>query len=126
MVLVDSSVWISFFSKGESDDLETLIKEDLVLVNDLIAAELIPFMRRAKAKKAINAFEAIKKTELSIFWPGIIELQTLNLKKGVNNVGIPDLIILQNAIQNHCFLWSYDKHFNLMANHTELKLYNTK
>ena len=59
-VLVDTSVWIGYFSKGEYIQLERLIKEDLVVTNDLILAELLPFMHKAGAFKAIHALEAKK------------------------------------------------------------------
>ncbi|HFD31916.1 MAG TPA: PIN domain nuclease, partial [Gammaproteobacteria bacterium] len=36
------------------------------------------------------------------------------LKSGANGVGIPDLIIAQNAKQNNCTIYSLDKHFRLL------------
>lgn len=123
MVLVDSSIWIGYFSKGWYQDLDKLIKEDLVYTNDIILAELIPFMYHAHAITAIQALKRLEKFELEIHWPGIIELQKLNLKNGINNVGIPDLIILQYAIQHHLRLWSNDKHFRLMQDYIDIRMY---
>ncbi|HRN33711.1 MAG TPA: PIN domain-containing protein [Saprospiraceae bacterium] len=122
-VLVDTSVWIGYFSKGEYIQLERLIKEDLVVTNDLILAELLPFMHKAGAFKAIHALEAIEKKELQIHWPSIIEMQKLNLSNGYIGIGIPDLIICQHCIQHDYWLWTNDKHFTFMKEYTELKLY---
>jgi hypothetical protein len=41
-------------------------------------------------------------------------MQTANLKNGINWVGIADLLVLQNALQNDLVLYSLDKHFRLM------------
>ncbi|WP_225586866.1 hypothetical protein [Algoriphagus sp. Y33] len=38
----------------------------------------------------------------------------MNLKNGINNVGIPDLIILQQVIEEKIALFTLDKHFKLM------------
>jgi predicted nucleic acid-binding protein len=45
------------------------------------------------------------------------------MKNGINAIGISDLIIAQNAIQNDLHLLSLDKHFNLMAKHVPLSVY---
>lgn len=52
---------------------------------------------------------------MNIHWQGIIDLQFTMIKAGINKVGILDLIILQNAIQNHCSIVSADKYFKLMC-----------
>lgn len=56
----------------------------------------------------------IKKLELSIDWGQIIEHQYKCLRKGLNGIGIPDLIIAQNAMQYESTIYSLDKHFILM------------
>ncbi|MFC1591162.1 hypothetical protein ACFL43_01425 [Thermodesulfobacteriota bacterium] len=37
--------------------------------------------------------------------------------------GIADLIIARNAIQNRLRLYTFDKHFSVLAKHTTLQLY---
>ena len=45
-VLVDTSVWIEYFRTGNySEKVDFLIDENLLVINDLILAELIPFLR---------------------------------------------------------------------------------
>jgi hypothetical protein len=87
MVLVDTSIWIGYFSKGLYDGLSELIVEDLVVINDLILCELFPYLSLAGQQQTIKYLEAIKFVELNIHWASIGELQKLNLKNGINKVG---------------------------------------
>ena len=51
-VLVDTSIWIDYFRSGEnSADMEVLIDENLITTNDIILAELVPYL---KIKKQTN------------------------------------------------------------------------
>ena len=48
-VLVDTSIWIDYFRGGNnSSDLDLLIDEDLLVTNDIILAELIPYLKIKK------------------------------------------------------------------------------
>jgi predicted nucleic acid-binding protein len=60
---------------------------------------------------------------LKINWEEIIEFQVKCLKSGAHGVGIPDLIIAQNARENNCKVYSLDKHFRLLHQVLKLKLY---
>ncbi|MBU4055315.1 MAG: PIN domain nuclease, partial [Proteobacteria bacterium] len=64
--------------------------------------------------KLISLLRNIRRLDLFIDWNQIIDYQYKCLKNGINGVGIPDLIIAQNAIQNECELFSQDNHFFLM------------
>ncbi|MEA1968957.1 MAG: PIN domain-containing protein [Thermodesulfobacteriota bacterium] len=122
-VLVDSSIWIDYFRDGKnSSKLDYLIDENIVLINDLILAELVPFLRIQNQRKIIRLLNEISKIDLDINWKQIIDYQHRCLEKGINGIGLPDLIIAQNAIQNHCELYSLDNHFKLMKNVIELEL----
>ena len=114
-VLVDTSIWIEYFKTGDnSEKLDFFIDENLIVINDLILAELIPFLKIRKQRKIVRLLYNIKKLELSINWGQIIDFQVQCLKSGLNGIGIPDLIIVQNAKQNHCEIFSLDSHFRLM------------
>lgn len=122
-VIVDTSVWIDYFRKGNSSTkLDFLIAEDLVATNDLILAELVPFLKLQNQKKVIRLLLEINKLDLSISWNQIIRFQYKCLKRGLNAVGIPDLIIAQNAKQNHCEIYSLDNHFLLMKDILGIRL----
>ena len=114
-VLIDSSVWIEYFRNGNNyEKVDFLIDENLVVINDLILAELVPFLRIKNQREIISLLNSISKLDLVIGWEQIIDYQLRCLKQGINGVGLPDLIIAQNAIQNHCAIYSLDNHFKLM------------
>ncbi|MFB5652515.1 PIN domain-containing protein [Leptospira wolffii] len=125
-VLLDSSVWIEYFRNDRSSiskEVDDLIDRDNVYTNDLILAELIPFLKIQKQTKVITTLEAAERLPLDINWREIIDYQVSNLKNGINKIGLPDLIIAQNVIQNKAILFTLDKHFKLMGKHLKLKLY---
>jgi len=122
-VLVDTSLWVKYFRSGNnSEKLDFLIDENLIVTNDLILAELIPFLKVRKQKKLTNLLLNINRLNLSINWVQIIEYQYKCLKNGLNGVSIPDLIIAQNAKQNNCEICSLDNHFSLMKDIFTLKV----
>ncbi len=115
-VLVDTSVWIDYFRDGKnSDKLDLLLDENLVVTNDLILTELIPYLKLRKQNKVISLLSEISKNEMNINWKQITGFQTLCLQNGINGVGIPDLIIAQNALQNDCEIYTLDSHFKMIA-----------
>ena len=122
-VLVDTSIWIEYFRSGNnSEKLDFLIDENLVVINDLILAELVPSLKVRNQRKIVKLLYNINKVELDINWNQIIEFQFKCLKNGLNGIGIPDLIVAQNAKQNRCEIYSLDNHFNLMKDILELQL----
>ena len=124
-VIVDTSVWIEYFRSGNnSTKLDFLIDEDLIVINDLILAELVPFLKVQNQRDIIKLLFNIKKLDLTLNWDQIIEFQFNCLKNGLNGIGIPDLIIAQNAKQNRCKIYSLDNHFRLMKDILGLQLLN--
>ena len=123
-VLVDTSVWIDYFRTGDhSDDLDDLIDNNLVFTNDLILTELIPFLRLKQQSSIIKAIQNIAVLSLSLNWREIQEFQLNCLKAGINGVTIPDLIIVQNALQHASHLYTLDKHFRLMQDVLNFTIY---
>ena len=123
-IIVDSSVWIDYFRDGKnSDRLDYLIDENFVVINDLILAELVPFLKIKNQRKIISLLSAINNIYLDIKWEQIIDFQHKCLKKGINGIGLPDLIIAQNALQNDCEIYSLDNHFSLLEKVIGVKTY---
>jgi len=121
-VLVDTSIWIDYFRSGDySEKVDFLIDEDLIVINDLILAELVPYLKVRDQLIILKLLYNISKLELSINWDQIIDFQYKCLKNGLNGIGIPDLIIAQNAKQNQCEIYSIDNHFGLMKDILELQ-----
>lgn len=114
-VLVDTSIWVDYFRSGKkSRKLDFFIDENLLVTNDLILAELVPFLMFRKQRKVVELLLNIKKLNLCIDWDQIIEFQFKCLKNGLNGIGIPDLLIAQNAKQHQSTVYTLDKHFVLM------------
>jgi len=123
-VLIDSSVWIEYFKSGGLKKLDQLIEEDLACINELIMTELSPSLILKGETEIIEGLKAIEMTPLNINWDIIQSYQLMNLKNGINKVGIPDLIILQQVIDQKISLFSFDKHFKLMQNYLNFDLIN--
>ncbi len=113
-VLVDSSVWIQYFKSAGIPSLDQLLEEDFVCTNDLILAELQPVLVHRGRHDVLEGLLALERIHLQIDWEVIREYQLMNLRNGVNKVGIPDLIIIQQVIDEKITLFSFDKHFKLM------------
>jgi hypothetical protein len=126
-VLVDSSVWIAFLKGTEEGKLLfPLLDTNQVCINDLILAELIPALNHKKELTLVRLLESIERTRLRIDWDDIVAMQTINLQNGLNRVGVPDLIIAQNALQNDIPLFSFDKHFEIMKKSMRIILFDRK
>lgn len=123
-VLIDSSAWIKFFKAGDST-MESLIKEDMVCTNELILTELIPILVKQGQHEVVNSLHVLVKIPLNVNWDLIREYQLLNLNNGINKVGLPDLIILQQVIENKLSFYTLDKHFALMQKHLTFELIST-
>jgi predicted nucleic acid-binding protein len=123
-VLVDTSIWIDYFKSGDnSSDMDSLIDENILVTNDIILAELLPYLKIKKQTKVIELLQNINRPPLKINWEKIIETQVLCLKSGASGVGIPDLIIAQHAKENDCMIYTLDKHFRLLNKVLKVKLY---
>ncbi|MEE4165272.1 MAG: PIN domain-containing protein [Desulfocapsaceae bacterium] len=124
-VLVDTSVWIEYLRNGNySDQIEFLIDENLIVTNELILSELIPFLQVRNRRKLVSLLNTLKKIHIRINWEKIIAYQYKCLKNGINGIGIPDLIIVQNSIQNNASIYSLDSHFILMKDLFKLELFD--
>lgn len=123
-VLIDSSVWVAYFrGVGNVTSVDWLIEEGLIVTNDLVLAELTPPLLVRGERKIVSLLREIECLPLTLEWGGIIEMQVICLRNGINKVGIPDLIIAQHAIQNNLSLFSLDKHFAFLGRHMPLNLH---
>jgi predicted nucleic acid-binding protein len=123
-VLVDSSVWVAYFrGTGDLPDIDWLIEEDLIVTNDLVLAELLPALLVRGETELADLLRDIERVPLTVDWDGIVQMQLVCLRNGINKVGVPDLILAQQAQQNGLSLFSLDKHFRLLGKHLPLGLH---
>lgn len=102
--------------------LDQLIKEDLVCTNEIILTELIPTLKKLSQNETTESLEALERIPLQIDWEILREYQSINIQNGIHKVGIPDLLILQQAIDQKLTLYTFDKHFKLMLKHFQFDL----
>jgi predicted nucleic acid-binding protein len=111
-VLVDTSIWIGYFRSNEhAGILARLFEEDRVVINDVILAELLPAMNLYAKKVLIERMRVLERIPVFVNWEGLIGLQTTCLKHGLNGVGLPDLMVIQTALEHKLPIFSADKHF---------------
>jgi predicted nucleic acid-binding protein len=87
--------------------------------------DLIPYLRLQNKRNLVALMRSIYNYQMRIDWSEIIEFQTGCLRKGINGIGVPDLLIAQNAIQNQCEVFSLDQHFNLMKDSLKLRIWKS-
>lgn len=123
-ILVDSSVWIRYFRNNTLyTEMDKLIFDNQICINDMVLVELIPILKIKKQNEIIEGLLHLDRIPLIIDWNRITNFQIINLKKGINKVGIPDLIILDNVVFNNLVLFTEDKHFKLMQKNIVFNLY---
>jgi len=119
--LVDSSAWIEFFKGNpEFSFINDLININAICINDIILAELLPSIIHKKERKLAELLNSVKKYMLVIDWEEIRAIQLLNLKNGNNNVGLSDIIVAQNCVQNRLKIITRDKHYKAMEKYLPL------
>lgn len=121
-ILIDSSVWIEYFKNGNIQLMDDLLNEGFACINDIILTELQPILKHRNRLDILDGLYALEKIPLKIDWGAIRTYQLLNLQNGINKVGIPDLIILQQVIDEKISLFSFDKHFKMMSNHLNFEI----
>lgn len=123
-VIIDSSIWIEYFRDGNIyEKVDFLIEENLVVINDLILTELTPFLKLKNQHKLVKLLNNINNNTIQIVWDQLMGFQYKCLKNGLNGVGISDLIIVQNAIQHNCKIYSIDKHFMKMSKFLKFEIF---
>lgn len=130
-ILVDTSVWSLALRrpKGivnrEAELLKTLIEEgeDIYLLG-IILQEVLQGIRNSKdffaLREYFKAFPLIDLTRED--YVRAAELKNHLIQKGKQGSTI-DVLIALAAISHHCYLFTTDKHFIHIAEHSELKLF---
>jgi len=128
LVLVDTSAWIDFFRDNSSPYgavVDALLQEDLVCTTGLVKAEILPV---ARTKKEFNLLKEYFKVlpflqDPESMWDDVIYAQRKLKQKGINGVGIPDLIVAVTAMKHEVKVFSKDRHFGSMKKIIGLKIF---
>ena len=119
-VLVDTSIWIEYFNKPESNagkSLENLLKKGKVYITGIILTELL------QGAKIEREFESILESMLALpflqttlnTWIQSGRISFALRKKGIT-IPITDLVIASLSLENNCKIFTLDLHFNKIPN----------
>jgi len=127
MIVVDSSVWIDFFTGNnttEVEKLDSLLGEELIAIGDLILAEVLQGFRMdkdfRKAKELLMSLAIVNMLDTSIALKSAANFRTLR-KKGFTIRKTIDTIIATYCIENKLPLLHSDKDFRPFHKHLKLK-----
>jgi predicted nucleic acid-binding protein len=84
----------------------------------------LPSIKHKKETGLAELLTTIYTFPLTIDWNEIRAFQLMNFKNGNNNIGISDIIIAQNSIQNNLEIVTEDKHFRLMSSYLPLTFFD--
>ncbi len=127
MIVVDSSVWIDYFTgKGtpEAEKLDSLLGEEPVATGDLVLAEVLQGFRTdkdfRKARELLMSLNVVNMLDTTIALKSAANFRTLR-KKGITVRKTIDTIIATYCIENKLPLLHSDKDFQPFHKHLKLK-----
>lgn len=127
MIVVDSSVWIDYFTgKGtpETEKLDSLLGEEPVATGDLVLAEVLQGFRTdkdfRKAKELLMSLNVVNMLNTTIALKSAANFRTLR-KKGITVRKTIDTIIATYCIENKLPLLHSDKDFQPFHKHLKLR-----
>ena len=129
MVLVDSSVWIDYFSTDRStpqtEHLEQLVSTTPIVVGDLILAEVLQGFRNDNdyktARSLLENFEMVTISSVEIAIKSADNYRLLR-KKGLTVRKTIDCLIATYCIENKISFLHSDRDFDAFVKHLGLKL----
>jgi predicted nucleic acid-binding protein len=124
-ILIETSAWIEYFrGNAKYSFIDQLLDQNRICINDVILSELLPSVIHKKESALAELLTNIYTFPLAIDWNEIRAFQLINFKNGNNNIGISDIIIAQNSIQNNLEIVAEDKHFRLMSSYLPLTFFD--
>jgi len=127
-VLVDSSAWLEFFKPSGKplfkEIIAGLIKEQVIVIPGIIKVEILRGSRSHQEYQMLdNTLGGVRYLNVSeVFWSRLSFFNHDLSRKGVN-VPLPDAYIALLAIENDVELLHYDRHLDLIAGKTKLKVF---
>jgi predicted nucleic acid-binding protein len=127
LTLVDSSVWIDYFTgkaTPATDRLDSLLGEELVAIGDLMLAEVLQGFRADSeyrlARKLLLSLVVLNVLNTTVVLKSAANFRTLR-KRGITVRKTIDAIIASYCIENGLPLLHSDKDFEPFQKHLGLK-----
>ena len=127
-VIIDTSAWIESFQPQGDDGLANIVKDLIlkgqVLLPGIIKAELL---RGTKNKKEYMRLRGLLGglSYLPVqeeFWDKLSEFSFILFRKGIT-VPLTDTYIALLCLENDAWILHRDRHFNLIAQESSLKIF---
>jgi predicted nucleic acid-binding protein len=127
VVVVDTSVWVDYLNGVDSrgaDRLDRLLGERILLIGDLILAELLQgFRSDAEARQALELFEPLEFVEMA---GRDVAIESARNYRRLRNKGATvrktmDMLIGTYCLMNGHELLHDDRDFDVMARHLGLR-----
>jgi hypothetical protein len=127
MIVVDSSVWIDYFTgknTPSAEQLDSLLAEEFVAIGDLILIEVLQGFRTdkdfRKARQLLLSLTVMNMLDTTIALKSAANFRTLR-KIGIAVRKTIDVIIATYCIENNLPLLHSDKDFQPFHQHLKLK-----
>jgi len=127
MIMVDTSVWIDYFNgniNAQSERLEKLLSEDIVIIGDIILAEILQGFRYDKdfiqARNSLNQLGCVNIGGKPLAIRSAENFRKLR-ESGITIRKTTDMLIATYCIQHHITLLHNDRDFDPMVKHLGLK-----
>ena len=123
-VIVDTSVWIEYFRRPDSNekkDVDLLLRDNLAFLGGIILAELLQGTRNEKDFELLrSSLSALPFCEASFdTWANAGYVSYSLRRKGIT-IPLSDSLIAALALENNCQVYTLDPHFGRIEN---IKLY---
>lgn len=132
MILVDSSIWITYLNRKtteETNELDRLMlsAKKKIAVADVIITEVLQGARNEKiyedSKNTLLLFKVFSQNELKIYINAADIYRTCR-NKGLTICSTVDTLIASICLENNLELFTLDRDFLKIAKVVPLKLYN--
>jgi predicted nucleic acid-binding protein len=123
-LLVDTSVWVEFFRGAPLPSLDAALRDGLVLLAPVVAAELLSAPLSRTERRSLVAFMEdlpLHPTPLP-HWQAVGALRAQLRTKGLS-VSTPDAHVAGCAIEAGALLWSNDAIFRKISRVSKLRLF---
>ena len=127
MIVVDSSVWIDYFtgkSTAGAEKLDSLLGQDLVAIGDLMLVEVLQGFQSDRdfrqARRLLLSLTVLNMLDTAIALKSAANFRSLR-KRGVTVRKTIDAIIATYCIENKLPLLHSDKDFQPFHKHLKLK-----
>ncbi|MFA6835903.1 MAG: hypothetical protein WCR04_05805 [Fibrobacteraceae bacterium] len=109
--IIDSCVWLDSFIRKREEISSPLI-DNAGRTNDAILSEMLPSAKKNREADFIECLSGIDIMPLAIDRDEEWNIQYECLESGINKIGILDIVIAQNAVQNGTGNFSTDRPWN--------------